>query len=116
MFSTPSFTRAQPVTTSQPMSTALNVVTPPTSFFQAPKPIVPPTMTSANARIPTWVVPQAPTTTVPLFVPPTSTSVVAPVSTSAAHLFTPVTTATIHVPTTSNATHVPVSAALPPNS
>ncbi|EFX70039.1 hypothetical protein DAPPUDRAFT_61713, partial [Daphnia pulex] len=65
MFSTPSFTRAQPVTTSQPMPTASNVVTPPTSFFQAPIPTVPPTTTSANAPIPTSVVPQAPTSTVP---------------------------------------------------
>ncbi|EFX65830.1 hypothetical protein DAPPUDRAFT_264163 [Daphnia pulex] len=105
---------AQPVTTSQPTSTASNVVTPPTSFFQAPTPIVPPTMTSTNAPIPTSAVPQAPTSTVPSFVPPTSASVAAPVSTSAAHPFTPVTTATIHVPTTSNVTHVPVSVPLPP--
>ncbi|EFX68103.1 hypothetical protein DAPPUDRAFT_260618 [Daphnia pulex] len=116
MFSTPSFTPAQPVTTSQPTSTASNVVTPPTSFFQAPTPIVPPTMTSTNAPIPTSAVPQAPTSTVPSFVPPTSASVAAPVSTSAAHPFTPVTTATIHVPTTSNVTHVPVSVPLPPRS
>ncbi|EFX61630.1 hypothetical protein DAPPUDRAFT_121278 [Daphnia pulex] len=116
MFSTPSFTPAQPVTTSQPTSTASNIVTPPTSFFQAPTPIVPPTMTSTNASIPTSAVPQAPTSTVPSFVPPTSASVAAPVSTSAAHPFTPVTTATIHVPTTSNVTHVPVSVPLPPRS
>ncbi|EFX75213.1 hypothetical protein DAPPUDRAFT_107986 [Daphnia pulex] len=115
-FSTPSSTSvtAQPVMTSQPTSTVYNIVTSPTSVSQVPVSIIPPTTTPVTAPISTSAVPQAPTTTVPPFVPSTSTSVAAPVSSSAAYPFTPVTTAIIHVPTTSNVTHVPVSVPLPP--
>ncbi|EFX62575.1 hypothetical protein DAPPUDRAFT_120101 [Daphnia pulex] len=107
---------AQPVMTSQPTSTVYNIVTPPTSVSQVPVSIIPPTTTPVTAPISTSAVPQAPATTVPPFVQPTSTSVAAPVSSSAAYPFTPATTATIYAPTTSNMTHVPVSVPLPSRS